>query len=181
MNQASKMAVLGAVGVLMIAGLAIVLMDQSDPSVGAKAPSVAIQSLGTEESDGEAIMVTTEVEGQSVPLSGARVMVCRMNVTGDGEQWTFRVMEAVQLQAGEDGRVMYNFSEGSKYMVCAENHEQRGYANMNMNETEASLCYTHEWNWKNMNGQSFTHSGSGQGTGGGSGNGSSRILWANCE
>lgn len=98
------------------------------------------------------------------PLSAVNVTVCKMNVTAEGEQLTLRVMEVVTLRTGTDGRAMYNFSEASKYMVCAENQEQKGFAIMNMDQTEAGLCCTHQWDWANMNGQIFVHSCSGQGS-----------------
>lgn len=163
MRSASKILVFSTLGALLIAGAALVLVDQDEVSaVGAESPVVAIQSYGSE-TDEDAVLVTANVSGESVPLSGVRVTVCRMNVSGEGEKLTFRVMEAVTLQTGADGRAMYNFSEGSKYMVCAENQERRGFANMNMDQNEAGQCNAHEWNWSNMNGQTFTHHGSGQG------------------
>jgi hypothetical protein len=75
----------------------------------------------------EAVLVTANVSGESVPMSGVRVTICKMNVTAEGEQLNFRVMEMTTLQTGADGKVQYNFSEGSKYMICAENQEQKTY------------------------------------------------------
>lgn len=165
MKKASKILVLGTACALLIAGLAIVLMGQDDASaVGAAAPVVAVQSCSSDVAEDEAVLVTANVNGEDVPLSGVRVTICKMNVTAEGEQLTFRIMEAITLRTGADGRAMYNFSEASKYMVCAENQEQKGFANMNMNQTEAGLCYTHQWNWANMSGQTFVHSCSGQGS-----------------
>jgi hypothetical protein len=162
MKLASKMLVLGTICALLIAGLAMVFADQDDPSaVAAETPVVAIQSFGSDVAEEEAILVTANVSGESVPMSGVRVTICKMNVTAEGEQLTFRVMEMTALQTGVDGKVQYNFSEGSKYMMCAENQEQRGFTNMNMNQAEANHCYAHQWKWSNMNGQTFTHSGSG--------------------
>lgn len=165
MKKASKTLVLGTAGALLIAGLAIVLTGQDDASaVGVATPVVAVQSCSSDVAEDEAVLVTANVNGEDVPLSGAHVTVCKMNVTAEGEQLTFRVMEAVTLRTGADGRAMFNFSEASKYMVCAENQEQRGFASMNMNQTETGLCYAHQWNWANMNGQAFVHSCSGQGS-----------------
>jgi hypothetical protein len=156
MKQTYKLLALGAVGTMLIAGLAFVLLTDQDKTlaVGAEAPVVSIQSYGADVSE-DAVMVIANVDGESVPLSGITVNICRMNVSGDGEQLTFRVMEMTTLQTGSDGRVMYNFSEGSKYMVYAENQEQRGFTSQNMNGTEANLCYAHQWEWRNMNGQTF--------------------------
>jgi hypothetical protein len=166
MKLASKMLVLGTICALSIAGLTMAFADQDDPSaVAAETPVVAIQSFGSDMAEEEAILVTANVSGESVPMSGVRVTICKMNVTAEGEQLTFRVMEMTALQTGVDGKVRYNFSEGSKYMICSENQGQRGFTNMNMNQTEANLCYAHQWNWSNMNGQTFTQSGSGQGVG----------------
>jgi len=170
MKLASKLIACGAIA-LIIAGLAVVLtMENGEESaVAAETPVVAVQSFGSDVAEEEAVLVTANVNGESVPMSGVRVTICKMNVTAEGEQLTFRVMEMTTLQTGADGKVQYNFSEGSKYMICAENQEKRGFTNMNMNETEANLCYAHEWNWSNMNGQTFTYSGSSQGTEGGQG------------
>ncbi|OPY26978.1 MAG: hypothetical protein A4E31_01327 [Methanomassiliicoccales archaeon PtaU1.Bin030] len=161
MRTSIKMLALGAVAALFISGVALTTLKENDLSaVGADAPTVSVVSLGSDA--GEAVMVTTEANGESVPLSGARVMICKMNVTCDGEQTTMRVMETVALQTGEDGKVQYNFSDGYKYMICAENQEQRGFANKNMNQTEAGLCYQHQWDWSHMNGQMFTANSSGE-------------------
>ena len=155
MRTSIKMLALGAVAALIISGVALTALKENDLSaVGADAPTVSVVSLGSDA--GEAVMVTTEVNGESVPLSGANVMVCKMNVTCDGDQTTMRVMEMIALQTGEDGKIQYNFSEGYKYMICAENQNQMGFANMNMNQTEAGLCNQHQWEWSHMNGQMFT-------------------------
>ncbi len=155
MRTSIKMLALGAVAALIISGVALTTLKENDLSaVGADAPTVSVVSLGSDA--GEAVMVTTEANGESVPLSGAKVMVCKMNITCDGDQTTMRVMEMIALQTGEDGKVQYNFSEGYKYMICAEDQDQKGFANKNMNQTEAGLCYQHQWEWSHMNGQMFT-------------------------
>jgi hypothetical protein len=152
-----KMIALGAVAVLAIAGIAYVLMTQNGEddgySVADSAPLVSVQSTAAE----DAVLVTAMVNGNSVPMSGVQVTICKMNASTDGNQTTMRVMECKTLQTNEDGKVMYQFQDGEKYMICAENQNQNqhGYTNMNMNETEANLCYQHEWSWENMEGQNF--------------------------
>lgn len=152
-----KLVALGAVAALMIAGMAMTLANENGISaLNNDTPVVSIVNLGSEMNEEQAVMVTEDVNGETVPLSGVAVMVCRMNMSCDGEQTTMRVMEMTMLQTGEDGKVRYNFTEGHKYMICAENQNQRGFANMNMNQTEAHLCYQHQWEWGHMNGQTFT-------------------------
>ncbi|MDW5563250.1 MAG: hypothetical protein SA339_08490 [Methanomassiliicoccus sp.] len=177
MKPTYKMMVIGAVGALMVAGLAIALLiDQNDvTAVGSETPAVSIQSYGSNVA-GEAVQVSTAVDGESVPLSGVQVNICRMNITSDGEHLTFRVMEMTTLMTDANGKAMYNFSDGSKYMICAENQQMRGFTSMNMNDTEANLCYAHQWQWNNMNGQAFTEHGYGQDSSIGSGSGANESV-----
>jgi hypothetical protein len=160
-----KVATVGAVAVLAIAGIAYVLMTQNGGndgySVANSAPLVSVQSTADE----DAVLVTAMVDGNSVPMSDVQVRICKMNASTDGNQMTMRVMECVSLQTNADGKVAYQFQDGEKYMICAENQNQQGYANMNMNETESQMCYEHEWSWQSMEGQSFGYASSNQGSG----------------
>lgn len=152
-----KLIALSAVAALMMMGVAMTIASENGlTALNDDAPVVSIVGLGSDVSKEQAVVVTEDVDGEVVPLSGAMVMVCRMNVSCDGDRTTMRVMEMTLLQTGEDGKVRCNFTEGHKYMICAENHNQKGFANMNMNHTEAQLCYQHQWDWGHMNGQTFT-------------------------
>jgi hypothetical protein len=150
------MIALGAVAVLAIAGMAFVLMSNGNEDSNALAsgvPTVSVQNDGGEEE----VMVTTNVSGEDVLMSGVKVTICKMNISTDGNQTTMRVMESITLQTGEDGKVQYQFQEGEKYMICAEHQNHYGYANQNMGEVESELCYAHEWSWEKMEGQSFQY------------------------
>jgi hypothetical protein len=162
-----KLIAFGVMAVLAIAGVAYVLMVQGEENdgyaVANSSPMVSIESTADE----DAVLVTAMVDGDNVPMSGVQVRICKMNVSTDGNQTTMNVMECVTLQTNEDGRASYQFQDGEKYMICAENHNRShyGYANMNMNETEADKCYQHEWDWENMKGKSFGYSNTNQAIG----------------
>ena len=156
MKFGMKMLAIGAVAILAIAGMAIMLTIQNDDEISAlasEAPVVTVQSDAGE----DAVLVTSTVSGESIPISGIQICICRMNVSTDGNQTTMRVMESVMLQAGEDGKAAYQFQDGEKYMICAQHNNQYGYANQNMNETEANSCYQYAWDWQNMEGQTFQY------------------------
>ena len=156
MRTGMKMMALGTVAVLAIAGFALLVMSPNNDStirLANETPLVAIES----DADEETVLVTAMVEGESVPMGGIQVMICKMNASTDGNQTTIRVMECVTLQTGEDGKVQYQFQDGERYMIRAQNHNHYGYANQNMNQTEADLCYQYAWNWQNMEGQIFQY------------------------
>ena len=156
MRTGMKMMALGTVAVLAIAGFALLVMSPNNDStirLANETPLVAIES----DADEETVLVTAMVEGESVPMGGIQVMICKMNASTDGNQTTIRVMECVTLQTGEDGKVQYPFQDGERYMIRAQNHNHYGYANQNMNQTEADLCYQYAWNWQNMEGQIFQY------------------------
>lgn len=157
MRTGIKMMALGAAAVLAIAGFALLVMSPNDTdnmsSLANETPLVSIES----NADEDAVLVTAMVNGESVPMSGIQVMICRMNTSNDGNQTTVRVMECVTLETGEDGKVQFQFQDGERYMICAQNHNHYGFANQYMSETEANLCYHYAWNWQNMEGQSFQY------------------------
>lgn len=150
------MMALGTVAVLAVAGFALFVMSPNNDStirLANETPLVAIESNANEET----VLVTAMVDEESVPMGGIQVMICKMNASTDGNQTTIRVMECVSLQTGEDGKVQFQFQDGERYMIRAQNHNHYGYANQNMNQTEADLCYQYAWNWQNMEGQMFQY------------------------
>lgn len=158
MKSGTLMIAIGVVAALVIAGAAMILMNQNNEDVNAlanEAPIVSIENTA----QGDAILVVANVSGENVPMSGVPVTIYKMNISTNSSHTTIMVMEMTTLQTGEDGQVRYNFSAGDKYMVCAENQNrnQRGLANLNMNQTEENACYQHQWDWENMEGQSFQY------------------------
>jgi len=151
-----KILAIGAVAILAIAGMAIVLTNHNNDEMSALASEAPVVSVLSDAGE-DAVLVTSTASGESVPISGVQVCICRMNASTDGNQTTMRVMECVKLQTGEDGRVAYQFQDGEKYLICAQHNNQYGFANQNMNETEANSCYQHAWDWQNMEGQIFQY------------------------
>lgn len=150
MRSSVKVIMLSVIAMLAVAGVSGVLMNRDGTGgsgvLANEAPLVAVERTA----DGEAISVTTNVSGQIVPLEGVRVVVCRMGGMNDSDRSVLRVREAVTLCTGEDGRVMYNFCPGEKYMILAEDRDQRGFAFHHMDGTEASYCHQHQWNWQHI-------------------------------
>lgn len=155
MNNGMKLMVLGIAAALIIAVAVLVLTNQDDESLTDEAPMVSIVSFGS--GAGEAVLVTENVSGESTPLSGVHVSICRMNVTTENNDTAMRIVEVHTFQTGEDGKVMYNFSAGHKYLVYAEHKNLRGFANYNLTEDEAMMCYQHQWSWGQMNGDSYQY------------------------
>ena len=102
MRTSIKMLALGAVVALIISGVALTTLKENDLSaVGADAPTVSVVSLGSD--DGEAVMVTTEANGER-SAQRRKVMICKMNITCDGEQTTMRVMEMIASRPARTAR-----------------------------------------------------------------------------
>lgn len=146
---------LGIVAALIVAVAVLVLTKQDGETLADEAPMVSIVSYGSE--TGEAVLVTNNVSGESAPLSGVQVTICRLNVTTEGNNTMIRIAEVHAFQTGEDGKVMYNFSAGHKYLVYAEHKNLRGFTNQNLTEDEAMMCYQHQWSWGQMNGDSYQY------------------------
>ncbi len=156
MKLTTKLMAIGAVAVLAVAGLAAVLMTSSTASAtndGTPMITVGDEGSATDPSN-LSIQVCSRVNGQDVPMVGANVTICEMNIVREQERTAMTVMNTIRGQTDGNGTVTFERPEG-KYWMFAERNGLKGFSHGNLSDDEMNIVKMHQWNWGQMKGETF--------------------------
>jgi hypothetical protein len=155
------MAVVGAIAVLLVAGLAMAMSTVPSVQAENQTPQVSINDQISSPSPSLmadsnithtfTITVSANVEGKKVPIADALVLIYSVNVTKADNSTTI-VLEKMGVERTDaNGVVNFNLTEG-KYIVIAHYHGLDGFGKVNLTDDMSRNVMLHNWHSEFLNG-----------------------------
>lgn len=155
-----KIVAIGAIAMLVVAGLAVVMITTSNATAD-DAPVVTVTDDVTSDnvtvpSHNLTVQVMCRLNGTRAAVADVNVTVCMMNVTREQNRTVVEIIDVAKGQTDENGSVTFVLPEG-KYFVFAEHNGLKGFCRGNLSEDTMAQIKMHHWNWGHMKGQKFQY------------------------
>ncbi len=168
------LSVIGAIAVLLVAGLAVAMMTAPNVQVSDQAPLASINdrtplvSINDQVSsynqtvtaaDNSSVMhnftitVDARVDGKKMPIADAMVCIYSVNVTNNATTNTTTIVlqKVAQNSTDANGVVNFNLTDG-KYIIIARYHGLNGFGKINLTDDMSRIVMLHNWNGEFQNG-----------------------------